>query len=110
MGTIAFVTSGILLTVYYLDSRSAIHRYLVPPILRTCTDAETAHLIAVKALALGAAPKDMVDDDRRLQAELWGINLSSPIGLAAGFDKHAEAMDGMVAKTPSPKFRFMPRC
>lgn len=99
LGTLGIITSGILLTAYYLDSRSAIHRYVVPPLLRACTDAETAHLLAVKALALGVAPKDLLDDDRRLEAGLWGINLPSPIGLAAGFDKHAEAMDGTLAET-----------
>lgn len=99
LGTLAIITSSILFTAYYLDSRSAIHRYIVPPLLRACKDAETAHLIAVKTLALGIAPKDMVDDDWRLRAELWGTKLTNPIGLAAGFDKHAEAMDGMPVDT-----------
>lgn len=94
LGTLAVVTGGILLTTYYLDSRSAIHRYVIPPLLRACVDAETAHLIAVKALALGVAPRDLLEDDERLETELWGIKMSSPVGLAAGFDKHAEAMDG----------------
>lgn len=96
LGTIALVTGGVLLTTYYLDSRSAIHRYVIPPLLRAATDPETAHLIAVKALALGVAPRDMLEDDQSLQAELWGLKMSSPVGLAAGFDKHAEAMDGMT--------------
>lgn len=94
LGTIALVTGGVLLTTYYLDSRSAIHRYVIPPLLRAATDPETAHLIAVKALALGMTPRDMLEDDQSLQAEIWGLKMSSPVGLAAGFDKHAEAMDG----------------
>ena len=27
---------------------------------------------------------------------MWGRKFSNPIGLAAGFDKHAQAMDGML--------------
>lgn len=94
LGTVALLTTGVLLTTYYLDSRSALHRYLVPNLLRLAVDPETAHLVAVKALALGVAPRDLVEDDAVLETELWGIKLSSPVGLAAGFDKHAEAMDG----------------
>jgi dihydroorotate dehydrogenase len=29
--------------------------------------------------------------------QLWGIELSSPVGLAAGFDKDGEAVDGACA-------------
>lgn len=96
LGTVALVSGGILLATYYLDSRSAIHRYVIPPLLRATTDAETAHLAAVKALALGLAPRDVGVDDPALEAELWGVKMSSPVGLAAGFDKHAEAMDGKL--------------
>ncbi|KAH8108844.1 Dihydroorotate dehydrogenase, partial [Phellopilus nigrolimitatus] len=34
-------------------------------------------------------------DDGRLSTELWGETLSNPIGLAAGFDKNGEAIDGL---------------
>jgi dihydroorotate dehydrogenase len=27
---------------------------------------------------------------------MWKLSFSSPIGLAAGFDKHGEAVDGML--------------
>jgi len=27
---------------------------------------------------------------------VWNLNFRSPIGLAAGFDKHGEAVDGMM--------------
>ena len=27
---------------------------------------------------------------------MWGLEFDSPIGLAAGFDKHAECMSGML--------------
>lgn len=86
--------SAVVLTTYYLDSRSAIHRYVIPPLLRAGLDAETAHRLAVNALASGLAPRDMLEDDEKLATELWGLKLSSPVSLAAGFDKNAEAIEG----------------
>ena len=32
----------------------------------------------------------------RQKTEVWGKQFSNPIGLAAGFDKHAEAVDGLL--------------
>ncbi|KAA1475588.1 hypothetical protein DENSPDRAFT_783707 [Dentipellis sp. KUC8613] len=91
--TAAFAVSAGLFAVYYYDSRSAIHRYLLTPALRYALDAETSHRLAVRALGNGLGPKDRVEDDERLRAELWGITLSNPVGLAAGFDKDGEAID-----------------
>ena len=94
LGAVALLASGIAVTVYYLDSRSAIHRYVVPPLLRVTLDAEQAHRFAVRALASGFAPRDLGSDDERLQTEIWGHRLPNPVCLAAGFDKDAEAIDG----------------
>lgn len=41
-----------------------------------------------------ARPKDKVADDERLGATLWDQRLDNPVGVAAGFDKDAEAIDG----------------
>lgn len=58
-------------------------------------DPETAHKLAVAALA--AAPRRApVADDPRLAVSAFGLDFSSPLGLAAGFDKHAEAIDGVL--------------
>jgi dihydroorotate dehydrogenase len=67
------VSAGVL-TVYYSDSRSAIHRYAVTPALRKIFDAETGHKIAVKALAYGLGPKDVVSDDERLSAQVYSFH------------------------------------
>ncbi|KAJ8521221.1 hypothetical protein ONZ45_g2018 [Pleurotus djamor] len=91
----AFVVSTGLFAVYYLDSRSAIHRYFFAPILRQLFDAETGHKLAVKVLRSGLAPRDLVVDDASLKSEVWGRDISNPIGLAAGFDKDGEAIDGL---------------
>ena len=93
---ILLVTSGIVFTTYYFDPRSSVHRYLIPPLLRVAFDAEQSHKLAVKALARGFAPRDTLPDDPVLETEVWGYRLSSPISLAAGFDKDAEAIKGGI--------------
>ena len=58
---------------------------------------EAAHRLAVRALAAGLVPHPKRRDFPLLQTRLWGRDFSSPIGLAAGFDKDAEAIDGLLA-------------
>ncbi len=55
-------------------------------------DAETAHGIALKALAAGLAGRDSGRDDAVLATEALGLRFRNPIGLAAGFDKDAVAV------------------
>ncbi len=55
-------------------------------------DAETAHGIALKALAAGLAGRDSGRDDAVLATEAFGLRFRNPIGLAAGFDKDAVAV------------------
>lgn len=55
-------------------------------------DAETAHGIALKALAAGLAGRDAGRDDPVLATEAFGLRFRNPIGLAAGFDKDAVAV------------------
>jgi dihydroorotate dehydrogenase len=58
-------------------------------------DAETAHRLTIAALA--AAPTFRpASDDPVLATEAFGLSFSNPVGLAAGFDKHAEAIDGTL--------------
>ncbi|MEL6450152.1 MAG: quinone-dependent dihydroorotate dehydrogenase [Pseudomonadota bacterium] len=55
-------------------------------------DPETAHGLALKALhtPLAALPGPVTSD--RLRAEVAGLDLPNPVGLAAGFDKNATAI------------------
>ncbi|SMF39308.1 dihydroorotate oxidase A [Tistlia consotensis] len=55
-------------------------------------DPEQAHGLALGLLKSGLAPRAAAPDDPLLAVELWGRRLASPIGLAAGFDKNAEAI------------------
>jgi dihydroorotate dehydrogenase len=55
---------------------------------------ETAHRAAIRVAA--AYPFVMPPDaDPRLRVEAFGLAFPNPLGLAAGFDKSAEAVDGL---------------
>jgi len=55
---------------------------------------EVAHRAAIRALA--AYPcRVRPDIDPRLGVEAFGLSFPNPLGLAAGFDKSAEAVDGL---------------
>ncbi|WP_332691733.1 quinone-dependent dihydroorotate dehydrogenase [Bosea sp. (in: a-proteobacteria)] len=58
-------------------------------------DAETAHRLTIAALA-AAPPLRPGADDPALAVEAFGLRFANPVGLAAGFDKHAEAIDGAL--------------
>ncbi|KAF9234990.1 hypothetical protein BU15DRAFT_65211 [Melanogaster broomeanus] len=92
--TVLFALSAGLFAAYYFDARSSIHRYVLTPTLRHIFDAETGHKIAVKVLRSGLAPRDPLKDDDSLRSEVFGQKISNPVGLAAGFDKDGEAIDG----------------
>ena len=53
-------------------------------------DPETAHGATINALRLGLAPEQDYPDPPELRTSLAGLELKSPIGMAAGFDKNAE--------------------
>ena len=55
-------------------------------------DPETAHGLALGALNIGLAPLPGPVTSPRLHCRVAGLDLPNPIGLAAGFDKNAEAL------------------
>lgn len=55
-------------------------------------DAETAHQATIRALAL-APVRTPPADEPRLAVSAFGLDFPNPVGLAAGFDKHAEVVD-----------------
>ncbi|HRD46023.1 MAG TPA: quinone-dependent dihydroorotate dehydrogenase [Caulobacter sp.] len=59
-------------------------------------DPEDAHRASILGLKLGLGPTDRSVDDPILHTSLAGLDLPSPVGLAAGFDKNAEAPDAML--------------
>jgi dihydroorotate dehydrogenase len=61
--------------------------HLLPP--------ETAHDVALWALRRGPVAAITPPSSRRLATSFCGFELAHPLGLAAGFDKNAEAISGL---------------
>jgi dihydroorotate dehydrogenase len=64
------------------------------PLLRML-DEEHAHRLAIVALKLPPFVK-LVADDPRLAVRAFGLNFPNPLGMAPGFDKHAEVPDALL--------------
>ncbi|XP_031476393.1 dihydroorotate dehydrogenase (quinone), mitochondrial-like isoform X1 [Nymphaea colorata] len=59
-------------------------------------DPETAHRLAISAAARGFIPREKRPDPSILEVEVWGQKFSNPLGLAAGYDKNAEAVESLL--------------
>jgi dihydroorotate dehydrogenase len=59
-------------------------------------DPEDAHDLAIKALKYGLVSAPKMKRYPQLQQTLWGQTFSSPIGIAAGFDKNARVYPKLV--------------
>ena len=59
-------------------------------------DPEQAHDATLWALRCGLGPARGSSDDPILSVRLWGRDFANPLGLAAGFDKNAVAIDPML--------------
>jgi dihydroorotate dehydrogenase len=57
---------------------------------------ETAHRLALLILKSGLHPAFRAAEDLHLGVQLWGLNFPNPLGLAAGFDKNAEAPEALA--------------
>jgi dihydroorotate dehydrogenase len=64
----------------------------------TFLDPERAHGATIRALKLGfARTMPRRPDDPILATKVWNLSFPNPVGLAAGFDKHAEVCDAALA-------------
>ncbi len=72
------------------------YRYIRPLVF--CLDAELAHKSAVWALKNGLVASSSIHDDARLQMEVAGLTFKNPVGMAAGFDKNAEVINGLASQ------------
>ncbi len=57
-------------------------------------DPETAHRLAIRALQVTPLPAPGADDPI-LKTRIAGLEMSNPVGLAAGLDKNGEALEGL---------------
>uniref|UniRef100_A0A8C5K123 Dihydroorotate dehydrogenase (quinone), mitochondrial n=1 Tax=Jaculus jaculus TaxID=51337 RepID=A0A8C5K123_JACJA len=68
--------------------------YLMPA-LQGLLDPESAHRLAVRFTSLGLLPRVTFQDSDMLEVRVLGHKFRNPVGIAAGFDKHGEAVDGL---------------
>ncbi|XP_034738108.1 dihydroorotate dehydrogenase (quinone), mitochondrial isoform X1 [Etheostoma cragini] len=91
------IGSGSLLFASYLtavgDERFYANQLM--PLLQRIVGAETAHVLAVKLIGLGLVPLNRYQDPASLEVKVLGLKFKNPIGIAAGFDKNGEAIDGL---------------
>lgn len=91
------ISSGSLLFASYLtvtgDERFYANQLM--PLLQRIVGPETAHVLAVKMIGLGLVPLNRYQDPVSLEVNVLGLKFKNPIGIAAGFDKHGEAVDGL---------------
>lgn len=84
-----------------------IYKKLIRPVLFRLTkkDPEKAHELAIDLLKIVGASnylgrgmkKFSAVNDPRLVQKVFGLEFKNPVGLAAGFDKNAEALGGLAA-------------
>ena len=67
---------------------------LARPFLRSM-EPEDAHALALKALRFAPLPR-AAEDDPLLAVRAFGLNFRNPVGIAAGFDKNAQAPDALL--------------
>jgi dihydroorotate dehydrogenase len=58
-------------------------------------DPEDAHRLTIRMLKFAPLLR-AVGDDKRLAMRAFGLNFPNPVGMAAGFDKNAEAPDALL--------------
>lgn len=70
------------------------YRRFLMPAVHAVLDPERAHLLGVQVARLQLLRSQHEPDPDVLHTELFGLQLCNPIGLAAGFDKHAQGVPG----------------
>ncbi|XP_074170743.1 dihydroorotate dehydrogenase (quinone), mitochondrial isoform X2 [Rhinolophus sinicus] len=88
---------GGLLFASYLTATGDEHFYAeyLMPTLQGLLDPESAHRLAVHVTSLGLIPRATFQDSDMLEVKVLGHKFRNPVGIAAGFDKHGEAVDGL---------------
>mmetsp|Transcript_14667 Transcript_14667/g.13171 ORF Transcript_14667/g.13171 Transcript_14667/m.13171 type:complete len:461 (-) Transcript_14667:84-1466(-) len=108
--SLSFVTQCMYISYAYFDYKSSNLPFnpfaLLRPIIFKM-DPEKSHRYAVRAAgqlpksirnAFGLVYKNGIDQSKletNLETTVWDLKFPNPIGLAAGFDKHGECIDGM---------------
>ncbi|XP_037371939.2 dihydroorotate dehydrogenase (quinone), mitochondrial isoform X1 [Talpa occidentalis] len=94
---IIILGGGGFLFASYLTATGDEHFYAehLMPALQGLLDPESAHRLAVRCASLGLLPRATFQDSDMLEVKILGHKFRNPVGIAAGFDKHGEAVDGL---------------
>lgn len=72
------------------------YKNVIMPLGQKICDAESAHIWAIKLAKRGLMPLIKQTNWDEIKCTVFGRHFDNPIGLAAGFDKHGEAVDAML--------------
>ncbi|CAH2324011.1 dihydroorotate dehydrogenase (quinone), mitochondrial [Pelobates cultripes] len=87
---------GLLFTSYLvIKGDERFYTNCLMPTLQQMVPPELAHNLSIKLLSLGLVPRLKCHDSKELEMKVLGHSFRNPVGIAAGFDKHAEAVDGL---------------
>ncbi|KAH6598941.1 hypothetical protein BASA50_003448 [Batrachochytrium salamandrivorans] len=89
------LVGGVMGYVYITDTRALAYKWAVMPALHYLCDPEDSHKLSIWLARHSLVPSERTSDDDVLATKIWGNKLTNPIGLAAGYDKHAEAVDAL---------------
>ncbi|CAM4749179.1 unnamed protein product [Rotaria magnacalcarata] len=87
-GCFVFVGANI-----YFGSERFYEEYIMPTL--RYIDAEKVHNLSIQMAKYGFVPRMKSIDEPILHSTVWNRQFKNPIGLAAGFDKNGEAIDGL---------------
>lgn len=80
--------------IYYKKDFSGYYKNVLRPLSQQLNP-EWAHKIGVSAIKYGFFPSEDYEDAKVLKTRFLKYDLSNPIGIAAGFDKHGDAITGL---------------
>ncbi|XP_034661629.1 dihydroorotate dehydrogenase (quinone), mitochondrial [Drosophila subobscura] len=94
LGIVTAGASAVLMGITAYNNKDRFFRTFVMPAVRLLP-AEASHNLAVLACKYRVYPVSDYQDDINLNTQFFGRLLSNPIGIAAGFDKNADAIAGL---------------
>ncbi|XP_011143742.2 uncharacterized protein LOC105185731 isoform X2 [Harpegnathos saltator] len=77
-----------------MSGNEKFYRDIIIPLVQL-VDPEIAHNLAVTVLKWGLVPQQKMKDSNLLHTNIWNLQFKNPIGMAAGFDKQGEAVEGL---------------
>ncbi|XP_075975457.1 dihydroorotate dehydrogenase 2 [Anticarsia gemmatalis] len=80
--------------IYYKKDFNNYYENVLQPLSQLLSP-ELAHKLGVAAIKYGFFPPEKKDDPQVLKTKFLNYDLNNPIGIAAGFDKHGDAVIGL---------------